>query len=121
MQDAKRPTHLTLYKVKALGFNTIDVTLTFLPEGDELGSVEVNTLANTLGRGIGHRDESHPTVLHEEAQAVTVLASNNLIAADSGDFFSSEVTGGLNGPLASILAKGSKNVCHNCCVLNVNG
>lgn len=107
------PTCLSFYKVKALGFNTVDVTFTFLSEGDELGSAEVNTLANTLRGGIGHRDESHPTVLHEEAQAVTILASNNLIAADSGDFFSGEVTGGLNGPLASVLAQRSKNVCHN--------
>ena len=100
------------YAVRDLRLDTVDVTLTFLAEGDELGSVEVNTLANTLGRGIGHRDESHPTVLHEEAQRVAILAGDNLIAADSGDFFSSEVTGGLNGPLASVLAQRSKNVCH---------
>ena len=54
------------------------------------------------------------TAVEDSARKELIERVNNLIAANSGDFFSGETTRALNGPLASILAQRSKNVCHNC-------
>lgn len=107
-REINLPHHLG--KVEDLCLHSEYVILTLLAESQQLSIVHINALANSHITLIAQRDEGHSTLLHKEADGVTILRGHNLSSFNGSNLLSTEIAGITELPLASILANLRENI-----------